>query len=376
MKILFVTRTLGGGGAEKLLIDILPSFNTYNNAECELLVISDKDDKYSKQLISQGISCTFLPQRIKQHRAKIRYISNFIEKGKYDIVHAHLFPALYYCSVIKRFKHKDIPFIFTEHNTDNRRRHIVWLKPLEKWIYKPYDYIISISNQTKAELIKWIKPKDKNKYITINNGIPINQFVSAMPYERNMIDTKLTRRDILLCMIGTFTQKKNHIFMMDVMKQLTAEYKIILLGEGVLEDDIKAYVHDNGLDDRVIFMGFRKDVAEIIKTSDIVVIPSLWEGFGLIAVEAMACGKQVVCSNVPGLSEVVGNAGMKVRVGDVDGFLKAIKSAVGNIGNMDIESKCKEQAGKFDISTMIKGYMNIYRLLAKTRNLEKEENKK
>ena len=164
--------------------------------------------------------------------------------------------------------------------------------------------------------------------------------------------------------------------MMDVMKQLTAEYKIILLGEGVLEDDIKAYVHDNGLDDRVIFMGFRKDVAEILKTSDIVVIPSLWEGFGLIAVEAMACGKQVVCSNVPGLSEVVGDVGMKVRVGDVDGFLKAIKLAVGNIGNMDIESKCKEQAGKFDISTMIKGYLNIYKLLAKTRNVEKEENKK
>ncbi len=376
MKILFIIGTLGGGGAEKLLRDILPLFNTYHNIECELLVISDKDDKYSKQLISQGVSCTFLPKIIKGHIAKIQYINNFIKKGGYNIVHAHLFPALYYCSVIKRFKYKDVSFIFTEHNTDNRRRHIVWLRSLEKWIYKPYDCIISISNQTRIELLKWIKPKDKKKYITINNGVPIDQFISAMPYERSKIDTKLTKRDILLCMIGSFTQQKNHIFMIDVMKQLTAEYKIILLGEGVLENEIKAYVHNSGLEDRVIFMGFRRDVAEIIKTSDIIVIPSLWEGFGLIAVEALACGKQVVCSDVPGLSEVVGSAGIKVKAGDTDGFLKAIKSATGNISNKDIESKCKEQAGKFDINIMIKESLDIYKLLAKTKNMKKAENKK
>ena len=70
-------------------------------------------------------------------------------------------------------------------------------------------------------------------------------------------------------------------------------------------------IQQKKLQKKVHLLGFRKDVARVLKTIDVLVIPSLWEGFGLIAVEAMASQTPVIVSDVPGLAEVVGEAGVK-----------------------------------------------------------------
>lgn len=165
-------------------------------------------------------------------------------------------------------------------------------------------------------------------------------------------------------MIGSFTIQKNHKFMVEVMNRLSKKFKLLLLGEGPLEEEIRKKIMEDGLEDQVFSLGFRRDIPALIKASDIVVIPSLWEGFGLIAVEAMACGRQVVCSDVPGLAEVVGDVGVKVTLNDYEGFVRAIKWAAGRAGDIDVKNQCIEQAKRFDIREMIKGYMEIYATLA------------
>ncbi len=365
MKILYIISSLIGGGAEKLMNDLIPQIKSLGH-ECELLVLTLENEKYLNSLTKNGVKVTEVPKNKKGHFSKLNYITNYIKNGEFDIVHGHLFPILYYCSFIKKFRLKSIPFVFTEHNTDNRRRHIKFLRPVERLIYKPFNVVISISEETQNCLLKWLridkKNYDVNKFQVVYNGVCIKAFNNATPYPRERIINSEPGDEYLICMIGSFTKQKNHLFMIDVMKTLPDEFKLVLLGEGPLKNEIEKKVIEFGLEKRVIMMGFQKEVASIIKACDLVAIPSKWEGFGLIAVEAMACGKPVVCSDVSGLSEVVGDVGIKIELGNTDKFKEGILQ-IAYKHKITSKSSLYEQANKFGIEQMSKNYCDIYNSL-------------
>ena len=154
----------------------------------------------------------------------------------------------------------------------------------------------------------------------------LEKFIYTFPIDINKIISNYSDEDKLLCMIGSFTEQKNHMYMLDVMKELPSNYKLILLGDGKLKDKIVEKINVDNLSERVVMLGFRNNIAPIVKASDLVVIPSKWEGFGLVAAEAMACGKQIVCNDVDGLSEVVGDVGVKVNINNKNEFKDAISN--------------------------------------------------
>ena len=360
MKVLYICNSLIGGGAEKLLNDLLPVMSQTTILECELLLLTDKNAKYLQNLKNQGIKITIVPQRFTSHLSRIRYIAKFIEKNRFDIVHANLFPTFYYCSLIKKIKHLNIKLVMTEHSTDNRRRHIRLARPLEKWIYSSYDKVICISPETQAALCRWLEEDRKEKFPVIYNGIPIEQYLKALPYNREDVFSGIRGNDMLLCMVGSFTNQKNHAFMVEVMKHLPAKYKIIFVGEGKLKDEIEKLVCEYNLHDRIKFLGFRTDAINLMATSGLIVVPSKWEGFGLVAVEAMACGKPVVCSNVPGIAGVVGDAGLASEIEDPVTFANAIIRFEDRGLYETCSSKAYIRAQHFDIHTMCEEYLKVY----------------
>ena len=360
MRVLIVNNGLTGGGAEKLINDMLPIINKTEYGE--LLILSDKDEKYLENLQSQGVHVEVVPQRYRGHWQTIKYIKNYIKKGKYDIIHANCFPTFYYCALIKKIWKRDCPYlIMTEHNTDNRRRHVRLFRPLEKYIYSAYDRIVSISDATQEALIRWLSPQKTDKFVVIENGVPIEAFKNAYPLSRKELYSQWKEDDFILCMVGSFSEQKNHRLMLEIMEKLPGKYHLILLGEGKLKEEIETVAQDKELSDRVHFLGFRKDVANVIKTSDVVVIPSKWEGFGLIAVEAMAAGKPVVCADVPGLSEVVGECAIKIQGENVMDYISGIQS----LENMeDYQKYCNDslqQSQKYSIVDMVNKYIAFYK---------------
>src|SRR5699024_9391685 len=106
--------------------------------------------------------------------------------------------------------------------------------------------------------------------------------------------------------------------MIEALSKLDDRYKLLLIGEGPLLSQIQEKVKKMKLEKRVLFLGFRKDIPEVMHTVDLIVIPSKWEGFGLIAAEAMACGIPIVASDVMGLSDVVADCGLKCDCNDVN----------------------------------------------------------
>lgn len=364
-KLLFVINSLGGGGAQKLINDMLPFFQK-DGYVCDLLILTNNEDKYRSNLESNNISVIVVPPNIKGHFNKIKYIKKIIITNGYDIVHANLFPSFYYCSMaIKLIRKKRPKLIMTEHNTDNRRRHKKWARFLERWIYKSYYKIISISQETNNALVEWLKPYKKESFIVINNGVPVQQFATAIETERTKLDKNLSKEDVLICMVGSFTTQKNHDLALKILSKLPENYKLVCLGEGPLKEEIIDKAKQMGIFNRIVMLGFRKDVPNVLKACDLMLIPSKWEGFGLVAVEAMACGLPVIASDVPGLSEVVGNGGFLCNKADETEFVNSIK-LLSDANTYDSISKSAiKRSQLFDISMMICSYEELFESIVK-----------
>lgn len=254
--------------------------------------------------------------------------------------------------------------ITTEHNTYNRRREKRYFKYIDRFIYSSYDKIISISNDTKKAIISWLEPSNKmlEKFIVIENGININRFKEAKPYRKDEINKNFTETTKLLCMVGRFTDQKDQKTLIRAILELPKEVHLLLVGEGTLRQENERIAKRLGVEDRVHFLGFRNDVERILKTVDIVVLSSHWEGFGLVATEGMAAGKPVIASDVAGLKNVVKEAGMLFTVGDYKDLSKKIEALlINNYEYRRISQKCSIKAEKYTIETMVNKYIQLYK---------------
>lgn len=360
MKILFACNNLLGGGAQKLINDLLPRM-AQRGLDVSVIIISSDREKYIENLRKNNIEVHVMPEEASNHLKRIIYLKKYIEAHDFDIVHANLYPMFYYCSIVKMISKKKFMLVMTEHNTDNRRRRMPLLQPLESFIYGRYNKIISISEMTQENLLNWVKPKDIQRYVVIDNGVDVDSFRKASPFSISEIDESCDPGDIYIGMVGSFTEQKNHVSMINIMELLPENYKLVLVGEGKLQGEIGDLVNRKGLSARVIFLGFRHDVAEIMHSVDIIAIPSKWEGFGLIAVEAMACGKPVVAYDVPGLSEVLSDSALKSRLGDERGFadnIRCLETADTYNKYADLSSA---MADKYDIDKMMESYIDVYK---------------
>ena len=142
MRILHIINGLGRGGAERLLSEMLPIINEKEDITINVLVLNDYKGVYIKSLIVNGVGVQTIPLRNLYNPLNVLYIRRYIIEGKYDIVHAHLFPTIYWVSIASKLIFKNKPkFVMTEHSTYNKRRKKSYFRYIEKFIYSSYDKI-------------------------------------------------------------------------------------------------------------------------------------------------------------------------------------------------------------------------------------------
>lgn len=365
MKVLHVINNLGSGGAEKLIEEFLPLMNNFEGVKADVLLLTDKNNVFDKHLKKCGVKVDVIPIRNLYSLANVYYIRKYIVEGDYDIVHAHLFPAFYWVSIASKLIAKNKPkFVMTEHSTHNKRREKKYLRCVEKIMYSSYDKIISISQSVQDNLIRWLQPKpeDIKKFIVIQNGINIEKFMEAKPYNKAEINSKFTQDTKLICMVGRFSKQKDQLTLIKAMEKLPSDVHLLLVGEGPLKEKSQNFAKEIGVEDRVHFLGFRDDVPRILRTVDIVVLSSHWEGFGLAAIEGMAAGKPVIASNVPGLRGIVQNAGLLFEKSNANELCDKIKMLLVDSKKYEIvKKKCMEKAYEYTVGEMVDKYLNIYK---------------
>ncbi len=210
MKILHVINNLGAGGAEKIVKQLTLLISLGGKHKVDILLLTDKGNVFDRDLKNKGIKISIIPLRKPRNPLNIFFIRNFILYNKYDIVHAHLFPTLYWVSIASKliFGHEKPRFFFTEHSTYNRRRGKKVFRFFDKVIYSIYDRIISVSKKTHENLAQWLRAKKDNRFVIIPNGVDIEHFKRAAPYKKQQIDVRLTESIKMFCMVGRVVSVK------------------------------------------------------------------------------------------------------------------------------------------------------------------------
>jgi len=361
MKILHIINNLQLGGAEALLRDIINPIKE-KNIQIDVLLLDGKDTSIKHQIEQLDISLFCLGKNINLYNPFLVFkLRKYIEN--YDIVHVHLFPAQYWVAFVKILFKTKTKLITTEHNTTNRRRKIKLLLPFERMVYKSYNKIICISEQTKDALLEHINCCSE-KVEVVNNGVKLDRFINASGYKKIELLKDADSDDIFILQIARFTEQKDQQTVIKALPFLPENVRLLFAGQGATINKCVQLAKELNVEKRVHFLGNRSDIERIIKTCDIVVVSSNWEGFGLAAVEGMAACKPVIASNVAGLANVVYKAGLLFEKGNVIDLVTNIFRLINSKDEyIKISNMCKQRALDYDIKDMIEKYCKIYNLL-------------
>lgn len=348
MNILHIISSLEIGGAQRLLSDILPLMA--KGHAVTLLVNKKVDNDFSFKIKEAGVKIINCGCQKLHSPINVLKIAK-LAKG-YDVVHVHLFPTVYWAALASFLVPMNL--VYTEHSTSNRRRGKWYFQPIERFIYSRYKKIISISQETQDALIGWLKSeKEDSRFVVINNGVNLSAF-SHLKSEKMYPHT--------LIMVSRFADSKDQMTVIKAMTLLTEDVHVIFVGDGKNMDACKIYAREQGVSQRVHFVGRQSDVASWIARADIGVQSSNWEGFGLTAVELMAARKPVVATNVDGLKQVVEGAGLLFDIGDYVTLAELINRLLHDESLYEkTAEQCQERAKQYDVVTMMGKYMDIYK---------------
>lgn len=360
IRVLHVITTMDIGGAERLMVDLLPLLQQHDDLDVELLLFNGADTAFKRDLQQQGIKIHQLGYVDNVDDLWSVYNPRLIARlrkylGSYDIIHTHNTACQLFVPIAKAVFGSKSALVTTEHSTNNRRRSKWWCRPIDSWMYSRYKAVVCISDQTQVSLENYLGKSDN--LVTINNGVDVKRFL------RPVKDITGQER-FVITMVAGLRAEKDHETVLRAMTHLPANYRLQLVGGGVREAELKALTTRMGLDDRVTFLGIRSDVPDVLEHSDIALLSSHWEGFGLVAVEGMASGRPFIASDVDGLLKVVGGYGVTFPHGDDKALAEKILELCNNPEMYrEVATSCQQRAREFDISLMADRYYELYKSL-------------
>ena len=363
MRILQVITSLDMGGAETLVVNLIPRLQALGNT-VDLCVFDGKETPLTQRLRKES------PQTKIYALGHGVYNPLYIIKlakimKNYDIVHTHNSSPQLFVAIASLFRQTNL--VSTEHNTSNRKRNWKWYRPIESWMYGRYDHVICISKIAEEKLREYMGGEwlvnSSNKYksiTTINNGIDVNAISKATPC-KELLDLKESRKSIL--MVAGFRKQKNQDTIIRALTLLDKEkYEVWFAGIGERMEEVKQLALSLGVSDRVRFLGLRTDIPNVLRAADIIVMSSHWEGLSLSNVEGMSAHKPFIASDVNGLKEVTKGYGILFPHEDAKVLAEEIKRlASDETYYNEIAERCYNRALEFDISNTVSGYADVYK---------------
>ena len=356
MRVLHVIDSLIQAGAEALVKDMVPRMRSAG-VEVSVAVLKELDSPFEQELRENNIEFVhtapggiYSPTHVLSLRRHIH---------KFDVIQTYLFPAQLFAPLAVMLAGSRVPLVLSEQTTHHRRKK-KWLHPLERWMYSRYAAVACASDAIAASLREWI-PSIDSKITVIENGIDVQKFQHAKPASRTSVG--ISNRNCILLYVASLQPRKDHINLLCAMAQIS-DADLVLVGDGELRAQLERLAETLGIARRVHFLGRRKDVAELLKTADIYVHPPAVEGFGIAAVEAMAAGKPIVATNVPGLAQVVGDAAILVPSSNPAALAAQISALLKSRENQErLANAATQRAPIFSIERTVSAYIDLYRSL-------------
>lgn len=369
MRILHVINTLNTGGAERLLVDISVSM-LENGNDVEVLVLNPKKTALWKELEEKHIRIHTVRGLYNEYNP-LHVLKLIPMIKRYDIVHAHLFPSQYWVALASLFLSQKPVLVTTEHSTGNSRAKHKLTSDIDRWIYTHYDGIFCISQGT--EDFMHTRVSDPSKLCVVTNGIYVSRFASVKACRRTLFPD-IPEKTCLLMQVARFGEQKNQACVIRAMKLLPSGFHLVFVGSGIREEECRKLAHNLDLDHQITFLGDRSDVPQLLSVADLVIMSSHWEGFGLSAAEAMAAGKVVLASDVPGLSQVVADPDLRFQENNE----RQLKDLILKYSNPALRSEkeawAKDWVKQYDVRHTSLQYTQMYEILLNKKNGKEKEN--
>ena len=254
-------------------------------------------------------------------------LRKLINSFKPDVVHSHLVHANILCRTL-RLTTKIPRLISSAHNTDEEG----WTRFLA---YRLTDKLADISTNVSDEAVEaFIEQKAVRlgRMLTLHNGISTTEFTFS---EKARVEVRnelgISESQQLVLAVGRLNEQKDYPNFLSAISILAAnnqDIKVVIAGHGPLLYELQDSAKTLGIEDKVCFLGVRNDIPRLISAADVFVLPSAWEGFGLVVAEAMACKRVVVATDSGGVREVVGDAGFLIPPKDSVALAAALKQAL------------------------------------------------
>lgn len=299
---------------------------------------------------------------------------DMVKLHKIELLHVHYaIPHAYAGYMAKQMlKHEGIkiPMVTTLHGTDiTLVGNHPFYKPAVTFSINKSDIVTSVSQSLKEETYKLFDIKKEIEVIP--NFIELNKvrIDENAPCQRALMATKEER---IVTHISNFREIKRIPDVVKIFNKIQKEIpaKLMMVGEGPEKEKAEILCEQLGISDKVIFFGNSNDIDKILCYTDLFLLPSETESFGLAALEAMACGVPVISSNSGGLPEVNFNgiSGYLSNVGDVDDMAKNALSILRSDEELDkFKQNALNVAKKFDILNILPLYEALYEKALKNK---------
>lgn len=356
IRVLHVINSLEVGGAERVVAQLAKA-TTALNVDSQILVLGTVNDIIADELRDEPISIVRTEEHAPYAVSNILRLRSHLQSISADIVHVHLFPAQLWAALSNVFLQRRSVFVTTEHNTWNRRR-IPLLRPLDWAMYHAFDHVVCISDATQKSLLEWL-PFLEPRTSVIENGVDLGRVRSGSSAGGIRSSSEFVR----LLTVGRLTAVKGHDVLIRALP-LLPEVELQIIGDGELRENLENLAKSLQVDSRVMFMGRRGDVPELLHLADIYVQPSRVDGFCIAAVEAMAAGLPVVASSIPGLSDVVADGAELVPPDDPEALAAAIRRIAKDPERRALVSaRARARSKQFSIERMAERHVALYRNL-------------
>ena len=344
------------GGAETYIFNLLKNPKDGINF---FVICNHKGENHNK-LVSISKNVEIIKMKNILDLKAARKLANFCKENEIHIVQTH-FLRENYIAILSKIFNPRIKIIWTTHLVLNNNKQImIFNKMFSKFV----DRIICVSQAVKTSLINEGISKEKIK--VIYNGVDTDYF---KPRQDSYIreEFQINKDTLVLTTVARFHEDKGHRFLIEALSGLAInflDFKMILVGHGEEEPSIRQMVKDHGLEEHVIFLGYREDIVHILSASDIYISPSKNEAISFSILEALSCGIPVIATAVGGVVEIFhkGQVGILISFGDKNEFTKSIIHLTDNSKKYRdfVANSRKVVIDHFSQSNMLKGIYDLY----------------
>jgi glycosyltransferase involved in cell wall biosynthesis len=361
---MYAVHSLDVGGTEKLIYDIAEALPKYDIEP--MVCCLDSLGVWGERLKSAGTKVYNLQRRAGIDTLLVKRLRGLIKEESPDILNPHQYTPYFYSVISAALLSKRPKVVFTEHGRfypDTMK----WKRVIFNQVANIFtDEIVGVSEFSKKALVD-VERFPEKRIKVIYNGIKTESFSRTVDVTAIKKSLGLVADDVIIGTVGRLCAEKNHRMLIrafaDVRKAIE-NAKLLIVGGGELENELKAFSRDLGINSDVIFLGQRQDVPELLKIFDVFALSSDSEGASLVLLEAMASALPVVATAVGGSPELIlsGKTGLLVPRGDHKAFSEAILYVLRNPAikkEMGMTARAHFDS-EFTFDAMIKKYVDLY----------------